>query len=230
MFANTSSKQQGKIAGWLYVIIAVLGIFSIAYVPSLIVSEKATTTLLNLQAHTGIFKLGVFADVLICLIEIVLTTILYQIFKNVDKTTALIATYARLAMVMVMAVNLLIYITPLFILETPNLRALFTSAELAQYTQLSFSMHVTGILIWGFFFGLHLTLLSLLVIKSPKHPNWVGYTMLVGSVGYSLESFNKVCLGNNGILEIIAGVLLAAVVVGEVGFGIWLMLKGEKEG
>ena len=229
MFANTSLKQQGKIAGWLYLIIAVLGIFSIAYVPSVIVSTKATETLQNLQNHSGLFRIGVFADVLICLIEIVLSTLLYQMFRNVNKTAALIATYARIAMVMVMAVNLLVYITPLFLIENPALSKLFTTAELARNTQLAMDIHANGIIIWGFFFGLHLTLLSLLAIKSPKHPTIISYIMLAGSIGYSLESFNQACLGNNAILGIISGVLLAAVVIGEVGFAVWLMIYGEKD-
>ncbi|WP_299456728.1 DUF4386 domain-containing protein [uncultured Microscilla sp.] len=229
MFANISSKQQGKIAGWLYIMIAALGIFSIAYVPSVIVSEQAAITLQNLKNHLMLFKWGVFADILIGLFEVVLTALLYQIFCQVGKITAIAAAYARILMVAIMGVNLLVYLAPLLVVSSSALSQLFTSVELARYTQIAFRLHAMGILIWGFFFGLHLLFLSWLVIKSPKHPTWLGYIMWVGSLGYLLESFNKICLGNNAILAIVSGVLLAAVVIGELGFGLWLMVRGEKE-
>jgi hypothetical protein len=36
-------------------------------------------------------------------------------------------------------------------------------------------------------------------------------------------------MGNNAVLGLISGVLLAAVVIGEVGFAVWLMIYGEKD-
>jgi len=70
--------------------------------------------------------------------------------------------------------------------------------------------------------------MGLLVIHSVQHPTWVGYLLFMGSFGYILEAFNKICLGNHPLLGYVAMGLLAIVVVGELSFAIWLLIKGAK--
>ncbi|MDB4956512.1 MAG: hypothetical protein JWO36_4081 [Myxococcales bacterium] len=74
--------------------------FAIAYVPSVIVIEAdATATAANLMANRTLFGIGVFADVLVMLTEIVLSVMLFIIFMPVSRTLSLIALGSRLAIV-----------------------------------------------------------------------------------------------------------------------------------
>ncbi|OJJ15266.1 hypothetical protein BKI52_38265 [marine bacterium AO1-C] len=224
----TNSKKTGKLAGLLYLIIAPLGFFSIGYVPSVIVGKTAIQTMLNLQANQTLFLTGVTLDILICFIELLLTTLLFQIFRSVNKTQAMVAAVARFTMIFIMAINLLVYLTPILMLKNAMMQKMFTSEETAAIIQLLFDVHEYGILMWGFFFGLHLVLMGVLVIRSVKHPTWVGYLLLAGSFGYILEAFNKICFGNQTVVGYVAMGLLAIVVVGELSFAIWLLIKGVK--
>jgi hypothetical protein len=99
-------KTYARIAGSLYLVIAVFGGFSVGYVPSIIVSPgDAALTATNLMANQGLFAMGVFADVVVMLSEIGLSVMLFVLFRPTSATLSMIAMVSRLTMVVVMAVN-----------------------------------------------------------------------------------------------------------------------------
>lgn len=226
MRIQPQSPAYGRLAGILYLVIAFVGFFSIMYVPGEIISDEASETVRNLQANIPLFRWGIAADILTFSLEIVLTVLLYQIFRRVDATLATIAAYARGSMIVIMGINLLIYLTPMLMLENPGLQAVFEPSDAQSLIQLFFDIHAAGILVWGIFFGIHLVFLGLLVKASSQHPTILGWLMLIGSFGYILESINAFCFGANELIGLVAGVLLGIVVLGEVGFAIWLVVKG----
>ena len=68
---ETSPFAYVRTAGLLYLIIAVVGGFSIGYVPSVIVeSGDALATATNISTHQGLYRLGIFADVIVLLAEV----------------------------------------------------------------------------------------------------------------------------------------------------------------
>src|SRR5919112_5621472 len=103
----TSMKNTARLAGFLILLIAILSPFSILYLPStLIVPGDAATTASNVMASEGLFRLGIVGDSVVILLEIVVIAILYALLRPVNRTLALAAAFARLAMTVVMAVNL----------------------------------------------------------------------------------------------------------------------------
>ena len=94
---NTLTMKDARIAGALYLIIAVCGGFSIGYVPSQIVmAGDASSTAANLIDQLGLFRLGVIADSAVILLEIAITVILYQMFRTTSPRLSLIAMVSRL--------------------------------------------------------------------------------------------------------------------------------------
>src|SRR5215210_8884657 len=101
-----SIQKTARLAGFLYLLIALLATFSILYISSMfIVPGDAATTASNILASDGLFRLGIVSDSVVILFEIVLIAILYVLLRPVNKTLALVVTFARLAMNVVMAVN-----------------------------------------------------------------------------------------------------------------------------
>src|SRR5690606_8458114 len=95
--AETSPLLYTRIAGLLYLILLAFGPFSMMYVPStLIEPENATATASNILASESLFRMGMVAEVVIFLTEIVLTVVLYALFRPVSWSLALIATFSRL--------------------------------------------------------------------------------------------------------------------------------------
>jgi len=211
-----------RIAGLLYLIIAVCGGFSIGYVPSVIIADgDAATTAHKLTAHMGLFKLGALGDIVVLLAEVILTVLLYVLLRAVNQTLSLIALSARMLMVAVMAFLLLINIM------APVVLAGGVDPALAQHTALTlFMAHDLGTCVWQLFFGLHLMALGTLVIRSGYLPRLLGGMMLVGSFGYTLQGIAKITAVQIAPLNWLALALLVLVTIGELAFAFWLLIRG----
>jgi hypothetical protein len=221
------TQSYARTAGLLYLIIAVFGAFAIGYVPSIIIEAgDAATTANNLLANKALFNMGIFGDVVVLLVEVILTTMLYIMFKPVSPTLSLIAAWSRLAMVLVMAVNLLINILPVFLLSGAAYLSVFETAQLQATALIFFEAHGYGIYIWQLFFGLHLLALGYMIIKSDLFPRVLGWMMLVGSFGYSIQGLVKIMHIDNSVISMVIIGLLVLVTIGELSFAFWLLIKG----
>ena len=206
-----SEKSYARVIGLLYLLIAISGGFSIAYVPSIIVGETGAESVQNLSNNTGLFQIGLFADVLVFLFEVVITAMLYNLMKKENKTYSLVAAFSRVGMAIIMGVNLIIYLVPLYLIKSKVL----LGDALNSVVDVLFEIHSLGIYVWGLFFGLHLLFLAPMIIKSQWFPTWIGFLMFVGSFGYLTDSIYQLILPQHIVIDIITGVLLALVTIGE---------------
>ncbi len=224
---NQSPKTYARIAGLLYLMIAALGIFSIVYLPSLIVVEgNAAATLKNVAAYQTMMKLGIVADTALIMFELILSVMLYRLLRPISKTMASVALFARFAMILIMALNLINYILPLFFLNEPALLNSFDAPQVRQITLFLFDLHQLMIYLWGLFFGLHLLALGYLISLSGYFPRLPGILMMAGSLGYCLESLLELTFSENPILGTASGIALGLSVLGELGFAFWLLFRG----
>ncbi|MHA1127910.1 MAG: DUF4386 domain-containing protein [Alphaproteobacteria bacterium] len=220
-------QSYARTAGLLYLIIAAFGAFAIAYVPSVIIeSGDAATTATNLLANKTLFNMGILGDVVVLLAEVALTVMLYIMFKSVSPTLSLIAAWSRLAMILVMAINLLINIMPVFLLSGTAYLSAFEPAELQATALILFEAHAYGIFIWQLFFGPHLLVLGYMILKSEMFPKVLGWMMLIGSFGYTIQALAKIMHIENATLSFAIIGLLTIVTIGELAFAFWLLIKG----
>jgi len=216
-----------RTAGLLYLIIAVFGAFAIAYVPSVIIEAgDAATTANNLLANKTLFNMGLFSDVVVLWAEVTLTAMLYTMFKPVSPTLSLIAAWSRLAMILVMAINLLINITPVFLLSGTAYLSAFEPAQLQATALVFFEAHGYGVYIWQLFFGPHLLVLGYMILKSDLFPKVLGGMMLIGSFGYTIQALVELMHIENMVLSFAVIGLLTIVTIGELSFAFWLLIKG----
>ncbi len=213
-------RQLARKAGALYILIALIGPFAIAYVPSQIVTAgDAQATAEALMARSGLFRLGMAADFAVIGLEIVLTAMLYVLLRPVDAARSMAAALARFAMIAVMAVILLLNAAAVAI----STGALSGSPE----TVLALlEVHAQGIFVWGVLFSLHLFLLGGLIRRSGYFPKWFGGAMVIGSFGYLIDGLAALMQVDILALDIVGGVLLAIATLGELGFALWLAIKG----
>ncbi|MEQ8361891.1 MAG: DUF4386 domain-containing protein [Cyclobacteriaceae bacterium] len=218
-----TSKSYTRLAGVLYLLIALLGFFSIGYAPTvLFIPGDAATNAQSILNHQGLFRITLFSDILIIIIEMLLTVVLYNMFKAVNNTVAKVALYSRLAMSFIMAINLLNYFMPLHLLSGDYQTSIDQSQSLAL---LFLDAHQDGVLIWGIFFGLHLTALGYMVYRSGFVPKVLGVLLLLGSFGYTIESVAAFTLPDSLLLSYLSMGLLGFAVIGELSFAIWLMTR-----
>jgi hypothetical protein len=74
------------------------------------------------------------------------------------------------------------------------------------------------------FFGLHLAVLGNLIFKSGYFPRILGILVLVGALGYLLDSYGNILYPNYG--ETFGWVVGVTAVCGELPFFLWLLIKG----
>ena len=87
-------------------------------------------------------------------LEIMLTVMLYQLFKSFSTTGMTIATYSRLAMAIIMGKNLINYMIPAIIMTQPEYLSSFSSTELESLT---FFLRRISMVIWTGKFSLLFT-------------------------------------------------------------------------
>ncbi len=223
------TKSYARTAGLLYLIIAVFGAFAIGYVPSIIIEAgDAATTANNLLANKALFNMGIFGDIVVLLVEVVLTVMLYVMFKPVSHTLSLIAAWSRLAMVLVMAINLLLNIMPVVLLSGAEYLSAFETPQLQSLAFVFFEAHALGIYVWQLFFTMHLIALGTLIIKSDLLPRILGWMIIVGSFGYFIQAITHLMHIENAAITMIYIGLLVVVTIGELAIAFWLLIKGTK--
>ena len=206
-------------------IVAILGPFSVIYVPStLIVPGDAIATADNIRASEGLLRIGIVSDSLIFLIEIVVTVLLYVLLRPVSRTLSLVAAFARLAMAIIQGINLLPYFIALLLLSGAGYLTAFQPDQLDALVLLFLNAHQYGVYIWQMFFGFHLFVLGYLIFKSGYFPRILGILMVVGSLGYLTQSYGSILFPNYE--EIFAVVVGVTAVIGELPFFLWLVIKG----
>src|SRR5258705_4809198 len=87
----TSSRNPGRVAGFLYLLLVVRAPFRLIYIPSsLFVHGDATATADSIAAHESLFRLGIVGDLLCGIVLIFLVLALYRLFKGVDRKHAVL--------------------------------------------------------------------------------------------------------------------------------------------
>ncbi|PUB13677.1 DUF4386 domain-containing protein [Yoonia sediminilitoris] len=211
-----------RMAGALYLTIALCGGFSIGYVPmQIVVSGDAAASASNLLGHAGLFKLGVLADSAVILCEIAITVILYQLFRRESPTIAMMSVIARSGMIFVMGINLMLWVMPYGLLTLPSD---FSLAERQNLAQLFFDAHGLGIYAWQIFFGAHLLALGAMVLRSRAVPQILGWGLFVGAFGYLVQAFYELTFSSNTTLGYAIIGLLVIVTISEISFGLWLLI------
>ena len=221
---STFNPRDARIAGTLYLTIAVCGGFSIGYVPSqIVVAGDAATTAANLIEQLGLFRLSVIADSAVILLEIAITVILYQMFHVVSPRLALIAMISRLGMIAVMGFNLLLWVMPYVLLTQPMG---LDQIESQVFAQVFFEAHALGIFVWQLFFSAHLLALGWIILRSQLVPHLLGWGLFIGAFGYLIQGLVKLTFTDVAALDIAVIGLLVIVTLSELSFALWLLVRG----
>ena len=221
---NKSIQMLAKIAAGLYLLITVLAIYTHFYVPGeLIVAGDASLTAKNIAANQGLFRGGIFSELLIILSEVVLTLILYVIFKPVNKILSLISAVSRLAMTTIHGFNVLNKIFVLVLLSGAGYLSAFEGDELNALVMFFLNGYTYGFGLGIVFLGLHAILLGYLIFVSGYFPKFLGVLFMLASLGYFIDSFSLLLLPNYVPGQAFIAIPIA---LAEIAFPLWLLFKG----
>ena len=223
---ETSPLVYARVAGVLYLVIIVFGIFSEAFVrSSLFVQGDAAATAGNILASQGLFRLGFFADSVMFLCDVALAVLLYVLLKPVSKTLALVAMFFRLTQTAVIAMNLLNYHAAVVLLGGSGYAGALEPGQLHSLAHFFLELHAHGYDLGLLLFGVHCLLLGRLVVRSHYIPRILGFLMMAAAVAYLIGSYTRFLFPN--YLSAVTPVYIVAF-VSELAFGLWLIVKGVR--
>ena len=222
--ADRSPLDMARFAGFLYLVIAVLSGFVHFYVPGqLIVSGDATTTANNIMASEGLFRVNIAAELVILLIEVVLSVLLYVLLRPVSKTLSLVVTVSRLTMTAIHGINVLNNVIVLLLLSGAGYLTVFAPDQLHALVTLFLDAYRYGFQIGIVFFALHTAVLGYSIFKSGYFPKVLGVLFMIAPLGYLIESFALVLLAN---YKMRAVYFVLPITIAEIAFPLWLLFKG----
>jgi hypothetical protein len=212
-------RRLARIAGSLYLVVAVLGGFAELVVREGIVEAgNAAATAENIRGSATLFRLGFAADLVQATFFLFTGMALYLLLRHVHE-------FVARAMVVIVAVSVAIICL--------NLLNQYTALTLATrevpvdaLAGLFADMHTAGYLIAQVFFGLWLLPLGYLVYRSDAFPKALGVLLAIGCVGYLIDTFTTFLAP--GVADRIEWLVVAPAAAGELWLVAYLLVKGVR--
>ncbi|MGA7524890.1 MAG: DUF4386 domain-containing protein [Acidobacteriaceae bacterium] len=221
---SETQRNAAKVAGCSYLFVnAAFAFAEFAVNARLIVFDDPARTVVNILAHEQLFRLGIAADLLTFVADVVILTALYVILRPVSESLALLAAFWRVVSASILVVATLNSFNVLELLTADPSRA-FEPNRLQALAMLSITAHgdasAAGLLFIAFGSGIF----SYLWLRSRYIP-WAlaGWGMFASFLGviYALVSiiFPE--------FPEAAGLALLVVAASfEITLGLWLLIKG----
>lgn len=223
---QTVLRKTARIAGGLYLLLILFGIYSLLYVPSQLIDwDNAALTAANIRGNELLFRSGIVCGLLAYLVFLFLPLQLYQLLYSVHKKAAILMVVLAVISVPISLLNyghqfaamsLSRGVGYLSSISPENVDFLILS-HLEQYND--------GNLIAQLFWGLWLFPLGFLVFRSGILPKILGLILMVGSVGYTLDFFCRALFPDYGTTAI-SGIITIPASIGEIGICLWLLIMG----
>ena len=219
--AETSPLVYARVAGGLWLILAIFGGFAFVSVSSLLTPGEAAATVINIMASESLFRIAILSDLFSQTVFIVLVLVLYKLLKPVNNFAALLMVVFVIVSVSLQSISALNQIAVLFLLSGADYLRAFPTDQLPALVLLFLNMREAGFeIIAQIYFGLWLLPLGYLVYKSGFLPRILAVLLIIAGFGY-LTSVVTFFLFPNFDTDISQFTF-----IGEVTMLLWLLIKG----
>ncbi len=220
MTADSSSisfRRTALIAGWSLVAMALLAGFSYGYVFNrLFVPGKDFETTTNIHSNESLFIAGWLGFLLVLLLDIITALALHAFFRRVNRKLSKLTALLRL-----------IYGGFLAYALYRLLNVLFIATDFGGLTSVDAFQQIwsVGLIV----FGCHLILLGCLAFASGFVPKIWSVLLFIAGVCYLFSNgLQQLWPGYEAIKSTVDSILSLPMIVGELGFAIWLVVRGGK--
>ncbi len=225
LITDLSQQKAVTLLRIMYPIWAIVGLFSIMYIPAtLIVPGDAATTANNIMDNELLFRMGIVGSLITQLIFILVVLVLFKLFKQVNENHASLMVIFALVSVPIAMLNTLNRVAALLLLSSADYLNVFGADQLHAQMMFFLNLNEQGVFIASIFWGLWLFPLGYLIFKSGYFPRILGVLMIIAGFGYLLGSFAHFLLPNYEAISSVFEVMT----MGETIFMAWVLLKGAK--
>jgi hypothetical protein len=215
---DSSPRPKARIAGGFYLLMVLTGGLALFARRGLIVSGDAAATATHVMAHEAAFRVSVAGDLLVVVFYLVVTALLYELFKPVNRTVALLAAFFSLAGCITQGFAGVFELAPTVVLGGAPYLKVFSVEQLQALAYLFLKLYSQAYSVALVFFAFFSLLLGYLIFKSTFMPRILGVLMMVA--GLAWMSFLSPPFGAK---------YLPYLLVGDIGEGVlivWLLAVG----
>lgn len=230
MQANNQRMQQKAaiLSGVALLIMTGAACYAKGYVHnSLVIDGDVATTFQHIQASQSLFRLEILGWLIILITDVIVAWGYYMFLKPFHSGYALLAGWLRLLYTAILAIAVSHLVTAKDRVQEP----------LAGMSQENMAIQTMGSItdfeaIWSFgliIFGFHLITVGFIAFKTKKIPKVLGILLISAGFSYSfIHGMYGFIPQVENLTERLEMVLMVPMVIGELGFGIWLLVKGRK--
>jgi hypothetical protein len=226
----SNQRKSALTAGISLIIMTLASFFSYGFVHgNLVVQGDASVTFNNIVSSNNLFKGEILGWIIIMITDILVAWAFYVYLEPINQKLSLFGAWLRLTYSATLGISILNLI---FVLLLTGNTSDFSSLKIEQ-TQAFMILFLDAFqLIWSMglvIFGGHLLIVGCVALKSDVIPKVIGILLLLASIGYMVIHLCKIFLPQyEAIITILNYVFTIPMIVGELGFGIWLLLRGGK--
>jgi hypothetical protein len=223
----SSTRNPGRVAGFLYLLLVVFAPFRLIYIPTkLFVHGDATATASNISAHELLFRLGILSDLLCGTVLIFLVLALYRLLKGVDQNLAVLMVILGGVMPAIIDfLNVLNDAAALMLVRGADFLSAFEKPQRDALAMMFLRLHHQEILAAEILWGLWLFPLAILVYRSRSLPRFLGVWLIINGFAYLTISFTGLLLPQYE--DMVSNIAFPAL-LGEMAIMLWLLIKGAK--
>jgi len=227
---HSNRRKSALIGGTALIILALAAFFSYGFVhENLVLQGDATATFNNLKSSNMLFKAEIFGWTIILITDIVVTWAFYIFLEPINRSLALLAAWLRLTYTTILGVAILNLVFVLLLSNGTDNLSSFNIDQLQANVMLFLEAFET---IWAIdliIFGGHLMVIGLIISQSSKIPKVISTLLLLASAGYIIINvFTAFFSQYDEVISILKLIFNVPMILGELGFGIWLLIRGGK--
>ena len=218
-------QKNARVAGWLYLSVALTGPFVLLYVPGkLFVPGNATATASSILAHQSLFQAYIVGGFVLESLFILTVLALYRLLKGVNLQLATLMVILVLLDAPLSFASIASEVATLTFVRGADFLAVFDKPQRDALAPLFINVERQRILV-EIFWGLWLLPLGLLVYRSGFLPRLLGVWLFINGLAYLAQSATGLLLPQ--YLKLVS-TIASPVLFGEVALMLWLLIVGAR--
>ena len=176
-------RKHARVAGLLYLAVAIIAPFSLSYVPSQLDGSPGNIVE-KIQTHETLLRLSLISEMIYQVIEVFITLALFNLFRKTNPRLAMqMLVLGLLPIPMVYLNQLTEWGAITLAVQNGSLSTMPLSAK-AEIIGFLHHLYGQGLVLAGVFWGLWLIPLGRLIILSGFLPKFLGMSVIIGGLGY----------------------------------------------
>lgn len=223
-------RKSALAAGIALIVMALAAFFSYGYVhSSMVVQGDASATYNNIMSSNMLFKAGILGWLIILISDIVVAWAFYIFLKPINKHLSLLGAWLRLSYATILGIAIMNLLFVLLLTNNTDDVTLLGIGQLQAHVMLYLNAFDTIWSIGLIIFGGHLLIVGYLAFKSDSIPRILSILLLVAAIGYMIIHLCLTFLPQyDGLITIFEYIFTVPMIAGELGFGIWLLIRGGR--